>query len=205
MRSQRASRGGAATDHVYVQDRAALHRWLDANHGRRDGIWLVYDKGGHRTLSYDDIVEEALAHGWIDSRSGSADDGRAKLWLAPRRARSAWSRRNKEIVERLGAKGQMHEAGLAVVAAAKESGTWSALDEVERLVEPDDLAAALDARPVARRHWDEFPRSTKRAILEWIASAKKPETRAVRIRTTVDEAAVNRRANQWRQPKSAGS
>jgi uncharacterized protein YdeI (YjbR/CyaY-like superfamily) len=196
---------GGSPEHLYVPDRAALHRWLDANHGRRDGVWLVYDKGATRMLAYDDIVEEALAYGWIDSKSGSADNGRAKLWLAPRRARSAWSRRNKEIVERLTANGQMHEAGLAAVAGAKQSGTWNALDDVENLVEPDDLAAALDARPEARRHWDAFPRSAKRAILEWIAAAKKPETRANRVRATVDEAAVNRRANQWRQPKRAGS
>ena len=196
-----SSRGGTS-EHVYVENRDALHRWLDANHARPEGVWLVYDKGEARVLAYDDIVEEALAYGWIDSKSGTADSGRAKLWLAPRRARSAWSRRNKEIVARLTANGQMHEAGLAVVAAAKKSGTWSALDDVERLVEPGDLAAALGTSPDARRNWDAFPRSAKRAILEWIAAAKKPETRAARIRTTVDEAAVNRRANQWRQPKT---
>ena len=90
-----------------------------------------------------------------------------------------------------------------MVEAAKTSGTWNALDDVEELREPDDLVAALDATPRARKSWDAFPRSTRRAILEWIEAAKRPETRAARISTTADEASANRRTNQWRQPKNA--
>jgi uncharacterized protein YdeI (YjbR/CyaY-like superfamily) len=71
---------------------------------------------------------------------------------------------------------------------------------VEELDEPVDLRAALDESPDSRRHWDEFPRSTKRAILEWIGTAKKAETRAARIAETASLAARNIRANQWRQP-----
>jgi uncharacterized protein YdeI (YjbR/CyaY-like superfamily) len=85
--------------------------------------------------------------------------------------------------------------------AAKAGGSWSALDDVETLAEPEDLVAALHARPAARASWDAFPRSTRRAILEWIAGAKTASTRAARIQKTVDEASVGRRANQWRQPK----
>lgn len=99
----------------------------------------------------------------------------------------------------------MHEAGLAVVAAAKKSGTWSALDDVENLVEPEDLTNALDATPDAHRNWDAFPRSAKRAILERIVTARKPETRLARVRKTADEAALNRRANQWRPPNRLDS
>ena len=192
------------TEHVEIADRAEWRGWLAERHGRDTGIWLVYVKGSARTISYDDIVEEALCFGWVDSRSGSVDDTRSKLWLAPRRPRSSWSRRNKERVERLTAAGLMDASGLAVVEDAKRRGTWRALDEVEALAEPDDLAVALDGVPSARTYWDAFPRSARRAILEWIQSAKRPETRAVRIRTTVEEAGVNRRANQWRQPKGSG-
>ncbi|MBA2694677.1 MAG: YdeI/OmpD-associated family protein [Actinobacteria bacterium] len=83
-----------------------------------------------------------------------------------------------------------------------KKGHGPRLDEVETLREPDDLSAALDAAPDARGHGDVFPRSARRAILEWIASAKTEPTRDRRITRTVEEAASGRRANQWRQPKS---
>jgi len=95
----------------------------------------------------------------------------------------------------------MTPAGLAVIEAAKADGWWTLLDGVENLVVPDDLAAALDAHPPAREHWDAFPRSVRRALLEWIVQAKRAETRAKRIAETAEKAQVNERANQW-QPKA---
>lgn len=191
----------AEAEHVEIADRAALRAWLEAHHEQPDGVWIVIRKGEQRTVSYDDIVEEALSFGWIDSKTGRVDDERSKHWLAPRRRGSAWSRRNKEIVERLSAAGLMQPPGMAAVETAKADGTWTALDAVEALEEPPELKAALDATPAARTYWDAFPRSTKRMILEWISTAKKPETREKRIRQTVEEAAENRRANEWR-PKT---
>ena len=91
----------------------------------------------------------------------------------------------------------MHPAGQAMVDLAKRTGTWTALDAVEALVEPDELRAALDANLDARWHWDAFPPSTRRAILEWIGSAKRPETHQKRIVETAEKAALNVRANQW--------
>ncbi len=104
-------------------------------------------------------------------------------------------------VERLQQAGLMTPAGQAAIETAKHDGTWSALDEVENLLEPDDLRAALDADQDARRYRDAFPRSTKRGILEWILNAKKPETRERRITETTRLAAQGLRANQPRQPK----
>ena len=188
-------------DEVYVPDRTAWRRWLTEHAARSQGVWLVYDKGPDRSLSYDDIVEEALCVGWVDSKPRSRSERQSMLYVAPRRPGSSWSRLNKERVERLTAEGRMQPRGLAVVESARADGSWSALDEVETLVEPDDLAAALNEQPSARAHWDRFPRSTRRAILEWIAGAKTATTRAARIQSTADEAAAGRRANQWRQPK----
>ena len=121
------------------------------------------------------------------------------LWFAPRKPGTGWSRHNKERIERLMAAGKMAPAGLAKVEAAKRDGSWNALDAVEALEVPDDLVQALAARPPAAQHFDTFPRSVKRGILEWISNAKKPETRAARIEETARLAAENRRANQWRQ------
>ncbi len=94
----------------------------------------------------------------------------------------------------------------AVAGLAQIPGTGSsALDAVETLAEPPDLAAALDAAPGARLHWDAFPRSARRAILEWIINAKTGTTRQARIQRTADDAARNIRANQWKQPKALAS
>lgn len=120
------------------------------------------------------------------------------MLVTPRKARSNWSRANKERIERLEAAGRLAPAGQRAVQAAKADGSWSALDAVEDLVEPDDLRVRLDADPEARRHWDAFPRSAKRGILEWIVQAKRPATRARRVAETAERAAVGERANQWR-------
>jgi uncharacterized protein YdeI (YjbR/CyaY-like superfamily) len=189
---------------VPVADRAAWRAWLAQHAAGSTGVWLVYDKGPGRRLSYDDIVEEALCFGWVDSLPRALDATHAMIYVAPRKPRSSWSRVNKARVERLIAAGAMTPAGLAVVAAARASGRWSALDRVEDGVEPDDLAAALDAVSSARREWNAFPRSARRAILEWLDGAKRPETGARRVATVVAEAAEGRRANQWRQPNAAG-
>ena len=190
---------------VHAETRAQWRAWLVAHHAEPDGAWLVSWKKatGKPAVGYAAAVEEALCVGWVDSKPQRLDDERGLLWFAPRAARSAWSRPNKERVERLTAAGLMLPAGLAAVDAAKAHGSWTMLDQVEDLVEPDDLRAALDADPLARASWDAFPRSARRGILEWIAQAKRAETRATRVATTVSEAHDGRRANQWR-PRGAG-
>lgn len=190
-------------DQVTVTSRAQWRRWLTTHHDTSPGIWLVrYKQGASRpSVGYDDVVDEALCFGWVDSRPRSLDEERSLLLVTPRKPTSRWSAVNKQRVERLVAQGRMHPAGLAVVAAARSSGHWDALDGVERLEEPEDLARALDGEPAARAEWDAFPRSTKRAILEWISSARTEETRQRRVAETVSEATVGRRANQWRQLK----
>jgi uncharacterized protein YdeI (YjbR/CyaY-like superfamily) len=186
-----------------VTSRQELRAWLAAHHATSPGVWLVTWKSGsdHPHVPYADIVEEALCQGWVDSRPRTLDDRRSQLLLTPRRAGSKWSRLNKSRIEHLATQGLMRPAGAAAVERAKRDGTWTALDAVEDLVEPDDLRTGLDADTAARANWDSFPRSTKRAILEWITAAKTPPTRERRIQQTITDAAVGRRANQWRQPK----
>ena len=186
-------------EQVEVTSEAELRTWLAANHQRPHGVWLVTYKRSdpQRYVSYEEIVRAALCFGWIDGQARGVDDHRTSLLLTPRSPRSAWSRPNKIRVTELIRDGLMTPAGLAAVEAAKASGTWTALDDVEALVEPPELAALLDARPDARRHWDAFPRSVKRATLEWISTAKRPATRTRRISETVELAVEGRRANQW--------
>jgi uncharacterized protein YdeI (YjbR/CyaY-like superfamily) len=186
---------------VHCQTRAEWRAWLEQNHTRTEGIWLVSHKKatGLPRITYAESVEEALCFGWVDSKGNKLDEARSMLWFAPRRPGSGWSRVNKERVERLIAEGSMAPAGMAKIEAAKLDGSWYLLDAVEDLTIPPDLAQALDNNPAARANFDAFPRSVKRGILEWIVRAKRAETRTRRIADTVQQAAQNHRANQWKQ------
>ena len=190
-------------EQTQAETRAQWRDWLARHHATSPGVWLVTWKkaSGRPYLGYDDIVEEALAFGWVDSQPRTVDDLRSARLLTPRKPGSNWSRLNKQRVERLTAAGRMQPAGLAAVTAAQANGRWTALDQAEILAEPADLAAALNADPAARRHWNAFPRSARRAILEWIGNARTAATRQARIERTVSDAARDIRTNQWRQPK----
>ena len=178
-----------------------LRDWLAVHHETSPGVWLIrWKKGRGPHVPHPDVVRELLCFGWIDSQARKVDDDRSAILVVPRRPGSGWSRVNKQHLEELTVEGRMQPAGVAAIDRAKADGSWTKLDEVETLREPDDLRAALDASPAAREHWDSFPRSPRRAILEWISSAKREETRARRIAQTVSEAAIGRRANQPRQP-----
>ena len=165
----------AEAETVEVANRAAWRRWLERHQARGSGIWLVIHKKGSTrgTLSYEDAVLEAVCFGWIDSTSNGLDDERYKLWMAPRKAGSAWSASNKRRVKALIAEGLMTDAGLAPIEAAKADGSWQALDRSDALEEPDDLLAAFERHRGSRAEWDAFPPGVRKQILEWIYSAKR--------------------------------
>jgi uncharacterized protein YdeI (YjbR/CyaY-like superfamily) len=131
--------------------RAEWRSWLLDNHLRTEGVWLVsFKKGtGQARVEYGESVEEALCFGWIDSKPNKLDEQRSMLWFTPRKARTGWSRTNKERIERMLKAGLMHPAGLAKVEQAKADGSWTSLDAVEELHLPSDLMKALTAYPVA--------------------------------------------------------
>ncbi len=171
--------------------------WLDEHHRSRPGVWLVSWKKhtGRTTVDYDAAVTEALAVGWVDSKGARLDEERTMLWFTPRRTTSGWSRPNKERVERLYAENRMGPAGQAAIDAAVANGTWTLLDDVENLVVPADLDAELDLHPGARVAWEAFPRSAKRSMLEWIVTAKRPQTRRARVAATAEKAGRGERAH----------
>lgn len=185
---------------VHPKSLKAWRAWLEKHHARSDGVWLItYKKGSQQPrLEYEEAVTEAICFGWIDSKPRKLDDARSMLWFAPRKAGSGWSRLNKERVARAIATHRMTATGLARVNEAKKDGSWAALDAVENLEIPGDLATAFSRYEPAARMFDAFPRSVKRSILEWIGNAKTAQTRAKRVEETARLAAENVRANQWR-------
>jgi uncharacterized protein YdeI (YjbR/CyaY-like superfamily) len=188
---------------VHPGTRAEWRAWLADHHDGSDGVWLVFwrKQSGRTGLTYEEAVLEALCFGWIDSKGSKLDEERTMLWMSPRKRGSGWARTNKVRIEQLLADGLMTPAGLALIEEAKQDGSWTLLDDVENLVVPDDLAAALDTHPGARERWDALPRSVRRGALEQIVQARRPETRARRIDEFARVTAQGERPGQWR-PRS---
>ncbi len=188
-------------ERVEVTSRTEWRDWLARNYTQPEGIWLVTFKKQipEKYLPYDVIVEEALCFGWVDSLPRKLDDERTMLYISPRRRGSPWSRLNKTRVAHLIDAGLMTEAGMALIEQAKADGTWTVYDEVEDLIIPPDLAAALAANPTAERNFIAFSDSSKKGILWWIKSAKRAPTRQTRIDETVRLAVDNIKANHPRQ------
>jgi uncharacterized protein YdeI (YjbR/CyaY-like superfamily) len=187
----------APAEQVHLETREQWRAWLAAHHDSAAGVWLVSWKRptGRPAVAYDDAVCEALAFGWIDSTNGTVDADRTRQYFSPRRRGSGWARTNKRRIAALEAAGLMTEAGRRVIRAAQADGSWALLDDVEDLVVPPDLGAALAAHPGAREQWDAFPPSARRALLVWIVTAKRPATREKRVAETAAAAAEGRRAH----------
>jgi uncharacterized protein YdeI (YjbR/CyaY-like superfamily) len=190
-------------EEIEFKSRTDLRTWLLNHSSRKSGIWAIYFKKHHKAhLPYDAIVEECLCFGWVDSLPRKADEDRAMLYISPRKVGSNWSNANKARIEDLVRRKLMTKAGMDKVEEAKRDGCWDALVEVQAGVLPDDLITALKTNRVAKINFEAFPPSSKRIILEWIASAKTPITREKRILETVAKASQNIRANHHRQPKA---
>jgi uncharacterized protein YdeI (YjbR/CyaY-like superfamily) len=170
---------------LIVTDAAAWRRWLSENHANPAGVWLVLAKKGTTeptSLTYDEALDEALSHGWIDGQIGRRDDTTFRRLFTPRRPRSGWSARNVAIIERLRGEGRMHPAGEAEVARAQADGRWEAAYAGQATIElPADLAAALRSEPRAQAMFDALTGQNRYAILYRTSIAKQAATRARRI------------------------
>jgi uncharacterized protein YdeI (YjbR/CyaY-like superfamily) len=170
---------------LLLADLAAWRTWLGAHDEDQVGVELVLAKKGisePTELTYDQALEEALCHGWIDGQVRRRDELTYRQRFTPRRARSQWSKRNVGIVERLLAEERMQPAGLAAVARAKADGRWEAAYPSQATIEvPADLLAALAAEPRAQANFELLSGQNRYAVLHRIHSAKRSDTRARRI------------------------
>ena len=182
---------------LFVENVTELRDWLKENHSNKESVWLVKWKKdfGKTFLSYDDIVDELMCFGWVDSLPRKLDNKRTMLRISPRNPKSNWSKVNKERIERLTKSGRMQLPGLRMVENAKRNGTWDFLNDVENLIIPSDLAEAFKVNDKAKYYFERFPDSSKRGILEWIKNAKQESTRQKRILETVSKAVQNIKAN----------
>lgn len=175
---------------LIVADAPAWRAWLEAHCEDDLGVWLVLAKKGNTDpteLTYDQALEEALCHGWIDGQVKRRDERTYRQRFTARRARSPWSKRNVGIVERLLAEGRMQPSGLAAVARAKEDGRWEAAYQGQKTIEvPADLVAALSAEPRAQAMFDILTSQNRYAVLYRIHAAKRSDTRNRRIERFVE-------------------
>lgn len=178
----------------YAIDRKEWRSWLENNHHTSLGVWLIYYKvkSGKPSIQYNEAVKEALCFGWIDSKVKSLDEERYMQTFTPRKPKSVWSKLNKQYIQELIEEGLMTEAGFVKIEAAKQDGSWNTLDAIEELIIPADLKQALEANETTNRYFEAFSKSSKKNILFWIESAKRPETRLKRIEQTISSVAQNK-------------
>lgn len=177
---------------VEVTSTHQLREWLMANHGQKESVWLVtYKKHiGDRYVSIQEVLDELLCFGWIDGIRRKLDDNRTMQLIAPRQAQH-WAKSYKDRANKLQKEGRMHLAGLRAIEESKLNGLWDFMDDVDALIVPDDLVAALKAYPEATHYFDAFADSSKRFTLRWIKLAKTSATRAKRIEQAATLAAKN--------------
>jgi uncharacterized protein YdeI (YjbR/CyaY-like superfamily) len=166
----------------------AFEAWLEAHPDAVEGVWIRFVKKGSslRTASYEQLLDVALRHGWIDSQVRALDAESYAQRFTPRRVRSPWSRRNREKAEAFIAAGLMRPAGLAEVERARADGRWErAYDRPSEAQTPPDFLAALAANPGARAFFETLDAHNRYAIYFRLQGAKRPETRARRIEQVV--------------------
>lgn len=161
--------------------------WLAANSESSPGIHLVFYTVSHEkeSMRWEEAVREALCFGWIDSTVRSLGNGKRRQYFCPRRPGSAWSKLNKQHISELTREGKMHERGLQVISAAQKDGSWSALDDVEAGVVPEDLREAFRKHPEARRFYDAIAWTHQKSFLYWLFQARREVTRTKRIQTII--------------------
>jgi uncharacterized protein YdeI (YjbR/CyaY-like superfamily) len=183
---------------LYAADTTAWRDWLDRHGTTERSVWLVihHKDSGTPSVGYREAIKHALCFGWVDSKSVRNDDTSCRLRFTPRNPASSWAATNRGRAQKLIDAGLMRPAGQAMIDLAKRTGRWDVLGAVGNGGVPEDLRERLAVDPVARRHFEAFPPSAKRLILEWIVTARRPETRERRIARTVELAHDDIRANQ---------
>lgn len=168
---------------LYFKSQEEWRDWLLENHKISQGVYLILYRvnSGIASMRWEEAVRVALCFGWIDSTAKRIDDVRRKQLFTPRKSKSVWSKVNKTHIKELITQDLMHESGLKKIEAAKKDGSWTALDNVENLIIPEDLLAAFNAYPVAYKNYKAFSRSYRKSYLYWLNSAKRTETREKRI------------------------
>jgi uncharacterized protein YdeI (YjbR/CyaY-like superfamily) len=173
-----------------VTSRRQWRAWLTKHRASSPGIWLVFYKAhtGIKSIPYEDAVREALCFGWIDSLVKRLDDDRYAIKVTPRKPTSKWSNLNRKRWRELKEAGLLTPAGLA---AAPTNNSYAARPVIPEL--PDYIAKALKSNPRAWQFFQQLAPTYRRNFVVWIHIAKRPETRARRIRESISLLAAGKK------------
>lgn len=183
----------------YPTSRTDWRLWLQENHNSKQAVWLVfYNKASKKSsISWSEAVDEALCFGWIDSKKVSIDHEKSHQFFSKRKAKSTWSKINKLKILQLVETGMMAKAGLEIIEIAKQNGSWTILDDVEELIIPEDFETALRTKTDAMDFFLSWSKSVRKATLQWLVLAKRPETRQKRIAEIVELAHKQQKPKQF--------
>jgi len=163
--------------------------WMEKNHDKEDGIWTIFYKksSGKTSINYDLALEVALCYGWIDGVSNRIDEEKYKQKFTPRRSKSIWSKINRDNIARLIKEGKMKPAGIAEVERAKADGRWdAAYDSPTDMKAPEDFLKELAKDKKAEEFYKTLNKTNLFAIHFRLQTAKKPETRANRMKIILE-------------------
>lgn len=169
---------------LYFPRDVEWREWLDANHSLYpSGIYLIFYKLENKqpSMRWEEAVRVAICYGWIDSTVKSLGNGKRRQYFCPRNPKSTWSKLNKTYVAQLKKEALIHESGQKMIDIAKQTGTWTAMDDVENGIIPEDLKSAFTKNKTALKNYKSFTPSYRKSYLSWLHSAKRQETRNKRI------------------------
>lgn len=173
---------------LYFKTDSEWRKWLSQNHDSSKGVYLIFYKIDTKipSMRWEEAVKVALCYGWIDSTVKSLGDGKRRQYFCPRNPKSVWSALNKKYIKELTELGLMHDSGWKIINIGKKNGSWTALDDVEKGIIPEDLQMAFDQNPVAFKNYKNFAPSYRKSYLYWLNQAKREQTRLNRIEKIID-------------------
>jgi uncharacterized protein YdeI (YjbR/CyaY-like superfamily) len=177
-------------------DQPAFEAWLKHHQSDQMGVLIKLAKkgSGFNSINYDQAVESALCYGWIDSQASAFDDKFYLQKFTPRKSKSKWSKLNTEKAEALIASGRMQPSGYHQVELAKADGRWAAAyDPRSQITVPEDFQTAMDENQRAKEFFSSLNSINRYAILHRLQEAKRPETRATRIKKFIEMLANNQK------------
>ncbi len=175
-------------EQLYIKNRSEWRKWLRSNYSKSDGVWLIFYKQhtGKISLDYDEMVEEALCFGWIDSIIKKIDDEKYVRKVTPRKPDSKWSELNKKRVKKLEKQGLMTKAGSIMINEARKCGKWDKSGRQQMSFKmPLELETALEKNKEAQMFFATLAPSYKKHFIGWISTAKRPETRDRRVKESI--------------------
>ncbi len=166
---------------IEIKSSGELRHWLLNHHHESDSVWLVTFKKHHNNyVSVSEVLDELIAFGWTDGIRRKVDDDRTMQLISPRKSQH-WAKSYKERAAKLRRDGRMHEAGESSILRSKELGLWDFMDDVDKLIIPEDLETKLQTNQEAHDYFLNLNASSKRFALRWLKLAKTERTRNKRI------------------------